>query len=286
MKHLILILFIGFFSCNSATTQKSTELKDSTDNALFMAFKKLAQQQHFKDYKMGKRAQKTGMFFLQTPYVSHTLDKDTCEQLVVNLHQLDCSTFVENVVALCLAINADNLNVSNFTKQLQKIRYRNGKLTDYSSRLHYFSDWIFDNQQKGIIKDLSKDIGGVIYKNKVDFMGKHPQSYLSLKHNKAMVNKIKKSEQQINSRKQYYIPQANIKSCASKIKSGDIIGITTNIKGLDISHVGFAVRINGEIFLMNASTKVHKVVIYETPLWEMIQKNRLQTGIVVARINE
>lgn len=251
--------------------------------ALFQSFQQLVKEQNFKQYNIDERIVKTGLFFLQTPYVSHTLDKDTCEQLTVNLHELDCTTFVENVVALARIAHKDSLLVDDFMQQLQKIRYRNGKLTDYSSRLHYFSDWIFDNQQKNILTDITKQIGGIPYPKNIDFMSKHPKSYLSLKHNKAMVKKIQLCEKNINNRQSYYIPQSDIKKVATQIKNGDIIGITTNIKGLDISHVGIAVRNNHELFLMNASTKVNKVVIYNTPIWKMVQNNRLQTGIVVAR---
>ncbi len=284
MRYLIFLFILGFCSCKPAAQQQTAVLKDSVDTALFKSFQQLAKKQNLKQYDINERIIKAGMFFLQTPYVAYTLDKDTIENLVINLHELDCSTFVENVVALARITNQDSITANNFVKQLQKIRYRNGKLTDYSSRLHYFSDWIFDNQQKGILTDITKEIGGIPYRKTIDFMGKHPQSYLSLKHNKTMVKKIQLFEKNINNRCRYYIPQSDIKKISRKIKSGDIIGITTNIKGLDISHVGIAVRIGEELFLMNASTKEHKVVIYKTPIWEMVQKNKLQTGIVVARL--
>ncbi len=284
MRYFIFLLLLGFCSCKSATETQSTPLKDSVDMALFKSFQHVAKKQNFKQYNINQRVVKSGMFFLQTPYVAYTLDKDTIENLVVNLHELDCTTFVENAVALARITNKDSITANDFVNQLQKIRYRNGKLTDYSSRLHYFSDWIFDNQQKGILTDITKEIGGIPYRKTVDFMGKHTNSYRSLKNNKAMVRKIVQHEKTINNRQMYYIPQSDIKRVSPKIKSGDIIGITTNIKGLDISHVGIAVRINEDLFLMNASTKVHKVVIYKTPIWKILQKNRLQTGIIVARL--
>ena len=41
--------------------------------------------------------------FLDVPYVAHTLEsQDGSEQLTVNLRQMDCTTFVETVVALVL----------------------------------------------------------------------------------------------------------------------------------------------------------------------------------------
>ncbi len=284
MRHFIFIFLIGLCSCKSATAPQATPLQDSVDMALFKSFQQLVEKENFSAYNINQRVVKSGMFFLQTPYVPYTLDKDTIENLEVNLHQLDCSTFVENAVALARITHNSHFSAEDFIKQLKKIRYRGGNLTDYSSRLHYFSDWIFDNQQKGILTDITRTIGGIPYRKTINFMGTHPNSYLSLKNNKAMVQKIVQHEKNINNRQVYYIPKSEIKSVSHRIKSGDIIGITTNIKGLDISHVGIAVRINKDLFLMNASTKVHKVVIYKTPISKMLQKNRLQTGIVVARL--
>ncbi len=284
MRYFICLLIFGLLSCKSTSQEAPITLKNSVDMALFKSFCKIAKTQNLKQYDIQHRVVKAGMFFLQTPYVAKTLDRDTCEQLVVNLRGLDCLTFVENAVALARISNVDSLRVKHFLEQLEKIRYRKGRRTDYSSRLHYFSDWIFDNQQKGVLTDITEKIGGIRYNKTICFMSTHTSSYGALKHNKSMVKKILECEKQINSRLRYYIPQDQIRKVEGQIKSGDIIGITTNIKGLDISHVGIAICIKNEVYLMNASTKEHKVVIYKTPIWKMVQRNKLQTGIVVARL--
>ena len=101
-----------------------------------------------------------GKFFLGTPYVAGTLETKRAEHLVVNLREFDCVTFVENVVALVWYVKSREKSFEAFRRLLQKIRYRQGRLQGYSSRLHYFSDWIHDNQKKGIVRDVTAEIGG------------------------------------------------------------------------------------------------------------------------------
>ena len=51
-----------------------------------------------------KQVVQIGNLFIGTPYVSKTLEKKGKEQLVVNLREMDCTTFVETVTALILSV--------------------------------------------------------------------------------------------------------------------------------------------------------------------------------------
>jgi len=222
--------------------------------------------------------------FIGLDYESHTLDKTKKENLVVHLTGLDCYTFLETSLIFARLIKENKTNFNDFKKELENIRYRNGKLKDYSSRLHYFSDWIYDMNQRGVTKDITKEIGGIVYKNKVNFMSNHPDSYLQLKGDSVMINKIKKVENNISQRKYYYIPQNKIANVDSKLKSGDILGITTNIPGLDISHTGIAIRErDGRIHLLHAPNVGKKIQISKLSLADYIMKHKYQTGIIVSR---
>ena len=74
------------------------------------------------------------------------------EKLIVNVSGFDCTTFVETVLALAKCAAAGKLSRSEFRKNLKLIRYRQGKIDGYSSRLHYFTDWLSDNEKKKILK--------------------------------------------------------------------------------------------------------------------------------------
>jgi len=228
-----------------------------------------------------------GKSFIGTDYTANTLEIGRKEKLVLFLVGLDCYTFLESSLAIARCIKSGKTTFEDYQKEILKLRYRNGELIEYPSRLHYFSDWIYDMNKRSIGKDISKEIGGVPYNLKVNFMSTHPDSYKRLKDNKKFVDEIAKTEKEINSRKYFYIPQSEISNVESKIKSGDIIGITTNINGLDISHTGIAYRADdGRIHLLHAPNEGSKVQISEKPLADYIKGNKKQTGIIVLRPNE
>lgn len=222
--------------------------------------------------------------FIGTDYVANTLETGSKENLVLFLTGLDCYTFLESALVFARCIRSSKTTFEDYLIELENIRYRDGKLIEYPSRLHYFSDWIYDMDKRGIGKDITKEIGGEPYKKKINFMSSHIDSYKRLKDNPNFVQEISKQEKEISSRKYYYIPQEKISSLERKIQDGDILGITTNINGLDISHTGIAVRMeNGKIHLLHAPNVGSKVQITEKPLSDYIKSNKKQTGIMVLR---
>ncbi len=92
-----------------------------------------------------------GKFFLGKPYLAGTLETKKAEHLIVNLRKFDCVTFVESLVTLVWCLRSQEKSFGTFQRLLRKIRYRQGRLQGYPSRLHYFADWIQDNQKKGIL---------------------------------------------------------------------------------------------------------------------------------------
>jgi len=227
-----------------------------------------------------------GKSFIGTDYAANTLEKGGEENLVINLTGLDCYTFLETSLVFARCIKKGKTTFEDYKKELTNIRYRDGKLKEYPSRLHYFSDWIFDMNKRRIGKDITKEIGGKRYVKKINFMSTHIDSYKQLKENQKFVKEITKFERQISTREYFYIPQDEIVLVEDKIQNGDIIGITTNIEGLDIAHTGIAIRMDdGRIHLMHAPNVGYKVQIAEKPLADYIKGNKKQTGIMVLRPN-
>jgi hypothetical protein len=97
------------------------------------------------------------------------------------------------------------------------------------------------------------------------------------------VDKIRDIEDEINARPKYFIPKAYVKRIAPQIKDGDIIGVTTTIDGLDCSHTGIAIRVNGKLHLLHAPVPSSKVQITELPLSEYLAKIKKDSGIIIAR---
>lgn len=237
--------------------------------------------------------QQTALFFLGTPYVSNTLDQNDEEQLVVNLHELDCVTFVENVLALSLAVRHNNLSVDYFMQKLTEIRYRNNHITDYASRLHYTSDWMFENERKELLQNISQQLEGVKETKQIHFMSSHQSAYRQLATDEAMLGKIVQQEEVINKRGGfYYLPKELIATHANDIPHMAIIGFVTSIDGLDTTHVGFAYREkaetaeSGKLTFMHASTSKMEVVIDTKTLSEYCLSQKSCKGIIVSEIND
>ena len=221
--------------------------------------------------------------FIGTDYAANTLDVPGKEELIVNLQALDCVTFYETSLVLARCIKKNKLTFDDYKNELKFIRYRGGIIDGYPSRLHYTSDYFFDNENKSVLKDVTKDLGGIPFRKKINFMSTHPNLYLQLKNSPESVKEIQKIEEEINLRTMYHIPKANVKRIASQIRDGDIIGITTTIDGLDCSHMGIAVWKNRKLYLLHAPIPGSKVQITELPLWEYLAKIKKDSGIIVVR---
>lgn len=227
-----------------------------------------------------------GKTFIGTPYVAGTLDENpNSEEVVIKITGLDCVTFVENALIFSRLIKEGKTDFADYKAELEKIRYRGGKNTGYASRLHYFTDWIYDNEQKGIVKDITKEIGGTIYPKKIDFMSNHRGSYKQLSDD-ANYSGIVDSENKINERERYYIPKEDIATVYDKLQTGDVIGITSTIDGLDVAHTGYVYKKDGGVYFLHASLKDKEVEISAVELADYVMGNAKQGGIVVARVTE
>ncbi len=225
-----------------------------------------------------------GKSFLAVPYVAGTLDTNpNKERLIVYVSGLDCVTFCENALTMSRIIKQGDTSFENYKKELEKIRYRDGQINGYPSRLHYFSDWIYDNDKKGIVKDITKEIGGVEYNKTIDFMTTHTDSYPALKNNPDNVSQMQAVENNINSRQNYYIPVKDLPSVYDSLQSGDIIGITSDVGGLDIAHTGIIYKENNIPYFLNASLKKKEVIISDGTIQDYIMGNKKQLGVMVCR---
>jgi len=224
-----------------------------------------------------------GKFFLGTPYVAGTIETKRGEHLVVNMRELDCVTFVENVIALVWHVKYREKSFEPFRRLLQKIRYRQGRLQGYSSRLHYFSDWIHDNQKKGIVRDVTAEIGGRPFKKAITFMTTNPDRYPLLK-NAANLRRMKSVERTISTRPLFFIPKKALRRLEDRIRDGDLIAITTNREGLDVQHVGLAARVKKRIHLLHTSSIEGKVVLSKKTLYRYLMQSQARSGIMVARV--
>ncbi len=229
-----------------------------------------------------------GKKFIGVPYVGGTLDRAEEEKLVINTSELDCTTFVEIVTALtrCMSGNGKR-DFSDFCRQLQNVRYINGEIA-YEKRQHYFTVWISDNAEEGIVTDIQNNPPFTKVQHvSVNWMTTHQQSYKMLKNNAKRLQGIKALEEQISGKSYRYIPKEQIvdsRLFRNTIHNGDILVMITNKKGLDTTHIGIASWHQDGLHMLNASS-IHKKVIDEPMLLRTyMMKHPSQIGIRVCRV--
>ena len=226
--------------------------------------------------------------FLGIPYVASTLENNTDEQLVINLRQLDCTTFVENVLTLTLCTKNGQTTFDDFCNQLRKIRYRNGKV-GYPTRLHYFSEWISDNTRMGFVEETQAPNPpfSAVQTLQINFMSTHVDKYPMLVRTPAFINPIAQMESELNGQTCRYIPKAGIlnnAACKQAVKDGNILALVTSRQGLDTSHVGFAIWKKDGLHLFHASSLQKKVVEDKSLLRNYMMKQKSQLGVRVVKV--
>ena len=258
----LLALFWPFFPEANPIVSDSKIIVTDADKAILQAkLDKFAAQ---RSLPIGELIINIGKDFLGTPYVAKTLDKTNEENLVVNLRELDCTTFVENCLAIARTVKSSKPNFKQFITELEKIRYRNGKMDGYVSRLHYFSEWISDNESKRLLDDVTFQLGGIRMPINLNLMSTKPEAELS-------------------ARIFFYIPTAKFGDAEADIQDGDIAAMTSPIEGIDVLHVGLMFRNQNRIYFLHASSTQKKVVITEEPFEQYLSESKRSSGIMIAR---
>jgi hypothetical protein len=239
---------------------------------------------------MGNAMAALGRTFVGTTYVPQTLEVEGPEHLVINFRGLDCVTFVENVFTLARFVKAYGSRAlvdragseAAYAALLAQVRYRDGTIEGYPSRLHYFSDWIADNTRRGLVRDVTADLGGIRDEEPIDFMTTHTDAYRQLA-DADNVARVRRTEEELSAAGRAFIPQERIADVAGGIQDGDIIAATSTVQGLDVAHTGLALWVDGTLRLMHAPLVGDSVQISEITLAERIQGISGQDGIMVAR---
>lgn len=287
--YLLRLKFINLLSKNGnfyiypdqeLRTTQNTEYRTSE---IFHNIIKRAKKEDWASLPIGECMGKIALLFLDTEYVAGTLEEEGPEACRIDLTGLDCVTFFENVLCISRILKKDKTSFDDFKGEISFTRYREGILTDYTSRLHYTSDWIYDNEKKKVVRNITKEIGGEEFPFKVSFMSKNPHFYQSLKEFPEFIETIAMLEKEINKRKHWYIPKSKIKEAQKHIQTGDIIALATDKEGLDYGHTGLAYQDErGKMRFLHASQRKKKVLL-DAELYKYTQSIETHIGITIAR---
>jgi hypothetical protein len=234
---------------------------------------------------IGERIGAIGMALRGTTYVASTLeiyeDREVCS---VNLRGLDCVTFFETALAFARMLRRGEGSPGALLAEATFTRYRGGRLSGYASRLHYMSDWLADNERKGVVRRITRDLPGVArLTRRINYMSTHPGAYRQLAANPELIQQLARQEDEISAREFDYVPKAKVAEAQPRLRTGDIVGVTTTIDGLDCSHSGLCYRDQrGVLRLLHAST-TRQAVVLDDELAVYLARVPTHTGIMVAR---
>jgi N-acetylmuramoyl-L-alanine amidase-like protein len=250
-----------------------------------------AQLQSWRALPLGDRTIAVGLALVGTPYINYTLEiDDHTESPSVNLNGVDCWTFFEIALgfARMLEVKTDHYTPQDLLAQIELDRYRGGRCDGrYTSRLHFLEDWIYDNERRGLVKNLTPSLGGVPMRGRyLDEMTRFWRSSRYLRNNPYLVPEMRQIENRISSRTVYHIPKGAVPDVESKIQNGDVICISGKGPEGFTEHVGLAYRDRqGVLHFMHASKDERRVVI-DIPLHSYLYRYRKFAGIMVVRPQE
>ncbi|CAN5761348.1 DUF1460 domain-containing protein [soil metagenome] len=247
---------------------------------------------HAPAISLGRGVARTGELALGTPYEAYTLEAylkaggspARTEPLTLSLTRFDCVSLVEACVAVARVARAQqSASWEAFGREMERMRYREGKREGYTSRLHYFSEWISDNARRGLVRDLGAELGGTEDRRPLRFMSEHRDSYPALRDDQTF-RAIAALERKLDDAPRRVIPTTRIPEVSSQIQTGDILAFATAIEGLDVTHTGLAYRdAGGTLRVLHAPLSGGVVEISRGTLPEYVAAIRRSTGILVAR---
>jgi hypothetical protein len=267
------------------TKQINNDIPNTADGKKFLSIVEYAKQNQLDRQPLGNIITSIGNQFIGAEYQAGLLDKTPTEKLFISLQKFDCLLFVETVIALAKNISQQDYSYQKFTEMVRQERYRDGKLNGYCSRLHYFSEWIADNQKRGNVINITANIGEVELTKNLNYMSSNWRKYPATIRTQENYQCVVQMEANLVGMKLDYIPQKDIDKIYPLLQTGDIVGVATNIAGLDFTHTGFVNIVSRDdrqtIGFLHASP-AGKVTI-ASDLKTYVGKVKNAIGIIVVR---
>lgn len=244
------------------------------------------------DLSPGRAAARVGELAIGTPYEAFTLEAYLraggspmrTEPLTLSLTRFDCVSLVESCLAVArVAAAGSPASWEAYGREMERMRYRDGRRAGYTSRLHYFSEWLDDGARRGLVRDLGQSLGGTRDDRPLRFMTQNRDSYPGLQEPEAY-RQMMDRERALDDRPRWVIPTARIPEIEPDLETGDILAFATSIDGLDVTHSAFAYRdARGVMRVLHAPLSGGVVEITRSTLPQYVAAIRRATGILVAR---
>jgi N-acetylmuramoyl-L-alanine amidase-like protein len=286
----LLLFLVGFLTVSrgAVTLPYGKVFKGESE---FQQLVQQAESENWRSLPLGERTVTVGKALLGTPYVNYTLEiDDHLESPSVNLRGVDCWTYFEISLgfARMLALKTGSYSPTDLLAMIELDRYRGGQCNGrYTTRLHYLEDWIYDNERRGLVTNLTRSLGGVPMRGRyLNEMSKYWRDSRYLRNNPGLVPEMRQIEDRISSRTIYHIPKREVPGIESKIQDGDVICISGNGPEGFTEHVGLASRDRAGIVHFMHASKDQRQVIVDVPLHSYLYRYSKFAGIMVVRPRE
>lgn len=253
-------------------------------------FRELMEQGHragWAGLPPGERVHNFALALRGTPYVNYTLElHDRIEAPSVNMKGMDCWTLFETALAMgrLVAMHPPPYSPQEMLRLIELDRYVKGRCTGrFDSRLHHLEQWLYDNESRGLVKNITPSLGGRPLHRQMSDMGSHPKMYRQLRADPSLVPEFIRIENELSRRGISYIPKSQVPKIESKLRNGDIVCIVTTWPGCYTSHVGLASRDSKGVLRFLHASKNHREVVVDSRLSDYLKKFSKHAGIYVAR---
>ncbi|HEX2207748.1 MAG TPA: N-acetylmuramoyl-L-alanine amidase-like domain-containing protein [Longimicrobium sp.] len=238
----------------------------------------------------GRAVARVGELALGAPYAAATLEhylsdggSPEAEPLTLHLDRFDCVSLVESALAVARTAGTRDAGWDRFAAEVERMRYRGGVRRGYTTRLHYFSEWITDGARRGVVRDLGPELGAVPDERPLRFMSEHRASYPALRDD-ATYAAIIAMERTLDRSPRNVVAKERIPEITDRLQTGDVLAFATSIAGLDVTHTGFAYRApDGVMRVLHAPLSGGVVQVSPGTVADYVNGLRGSPGILVAR---
>ena len=287
------LLATGLPSCQSTNpgTAAGTRLPQALTfkgQSKFQSLVSRAQAEGWASLPIHERTAAVGKALVGTTYQNFTLElSDNVECPCVNFHALDCWTFYETALAFARMLRKPGpYQPQDLLHYIELERYRDGRCDgSYLSRMHHLEEVFANNQQRGLGRNITAELGGVPIQRQIMEMQHDWKSYRSLVANPSYREGIARVEARVSTLPVAYLPNQRVPSAESSLRNGDIIAIVGADSSAYTTHVGMALRDGGRCRFMHATSRFDKgrQVVIDGPISSYLAESSDHIGIIVFR---
>lgn len=248
-----------------------------------------SQRENWRALPIGERTARVGTALINTPYVNYTLEiDDHIESPSANFDGMDCWTFYEISLAFARMIRNETppYQPTDLLKYIELERYRDGRSDgNYLSRMHFLEEVFADNTRRGLSENPTRSLGGVQLQRNITEMTSAWKSYRYLRNNRSLLPKMAEIQRTVSALPVYHIPRSQVRSIESKLRTGDIVAITSTWHGGYTSHVGMIIREGDRARFLHATASRDRgrKVILDVPITDYLARSRDHYGIIIYR---